>query len=219
MKSKKTTYGNRLAADVMQYKNEIKEWSKSKELNQRLAYRLYKCADAHALTPRDVAAFPHLLDRFELDPCDVNETIIAGANRLDRMHGGLIEEAVIKINRMCCLIDYQTAYNASGCATQQEYNDLIAPRIKHVAEATVAVATQEKSESGRFTIYGHAPTAILRWMGAEKWSIDDSARVIRKLGAAVADATVTIQVKRGRGNEPKLPALTEQQANDIYEMF
>lgn len=69
-------------------------------------------------------------------------------------------------------------------------------------------------------IYGHAATAILRWMGAEKWTREEAMKALKSLGSDVVEATANIQMKAGAkggdcGGRGPVPNLTPEQRAEL----
>lgn len=65
-------------------------------------------------------------------------------------------------------------------------------------------AKAEKKE--RVGVFGYAATAVIRWMGKNKWSTEDAAKALKSFGVSVAEATIKIQLKAGQTGERGDPA-------------
>lgn len=75
-----------------------------------------------------------------------------------------------------------------------------------------AAAVSTGSGAKRFNIFGHVVTAVIRWMGAHRWTVDQAQRAIAKIGLPVAPATVQAQIRGGMTGTRGEPAdLTEDQ--------
>tara|TARA_R100000808_G_scaffold6960_3_gene20371 strand:+ start:7120 stop:10173 length:3054 start_codon:yes stop_codon:yes gene_type:complete len=63
-------------------------------------------------------------------------------------------------------------------------------------------------------LWDHQPTAVLRWMGQEGFSVDEASFVMRKTGTSVSEATVKTQV-RGWQTRGVIAPLTPEQAQAL----
>ena len=76
--------------------------------------------------------------------------------------------------------------------------------------------TANTGSAQRYSWNGFAATAILRWMGANGIKAKAAGNALVKLGVeGVSGATVQTQVQAGRKPDAKLPALTEEQVEQI----
>lgn len=83
-------------------------------------------------------------------------------------------------------------------------------------EATEAVSRVEvKSKRPKFQ--GLHAASLIRWLASEAYSRDRIVSVLRQLDMNVADATIGIQMSRGRRGE-QLPEVTEETADLLFEM-
>lgn len=94
-----------------------------------------------------------------------------------------------------------------------------APKQRLTATEQPAPGGMIGGTEARPTVYGHAVTALLRWMGAEGWSVSRCLETLRAVGVTgIAEATVRIQTKagaRGDGSRGPTPELTEEQAHTL----
>jgi hypothetical protein len=98
--------------------------------------------------------------------------------------------------------------------------------LKSLEEARRGLASQvdgiEKTRQSmpagetRDMIYGHAVTAVLRWMGKDKWDFRDVKRCLAVLKVSVADATIRAQLLAGRQGKRGEPAkLSKEQRMEL----
>lgn len=87
-----------------------------------------------------------------------------------------------------------------------------------VTDATKTV-TQGERGGKRYTLFGHPVTAVLRWMGTDAWTVEQSRAALTAMGIEdVADATLTAQLRAGRkGERGPAAELTEDQINQLYK--
>lgn len=74
-----------------------------------------------------------------------------------------------------------------------------------------------KRQIVRAQIFGHAATAVIRWMGANGWTFDEARAALAEFGAAgISDTTVRIQLPAGKKGErgPAAP-ISEDQAKQL----
>lgn len=74
----------------------------------------------------------------------------------------------------------------------------------------------------RISLFGHPVTAVLRWLGANDWKVDDVKKVLGELGLEVADSTIAIQLRAGKVGDQSRgePApITEAQANELLDLL
>lgn len=60
------------------------------------------------------------------------------------------------------------------------------------------------AKGARFELHGHPVTAVLRWMGANKWNKEEARKHLDANGCeAVSDSTIGVQLSKGKkGSEP-----------------
>lgn len=67
-------------------------------------------------------------------------------------------------------------------------------------------------------LWGHQPTAVIRWMGKEGWNFKQAKHALGHSGVDVADATIRAQLLAGKKGERGAPAdLTDEQKNHLQE--
>jgi hypothetical protein len=90
-----------------------------------------------------------------------------------------------------------------------------------VAPAKPKTEKKPKLDSKRIQIFGFAPVAILRWMGANQFDKDSALRALAALGAGhISPITASIQLRDGRigaGQRGEVPQLTDAQAKQIRQ--
>lgn len=88
----------------------------------------------------------------------------------------------------------------------------------NVGEATAKTIpgrrVQKESAQAAPELYGHQPTAVIRWMGKEGMSFQDAKRIFAETGTQVSDATIRAQLLAGRQGTRGAPAAlkAEEQA-------
>lgn len=98
----------------------------------------------------------------------------------------------------------------------EEINDKLLKEINRVTTTQQAIAKGEMEAPKRAELYGHSITAVLRWMGKEKWSFEDAKAAMLRKGIQLADATFRAQLLAGRKGERGEPAnLTKEQEADL----
>lgn len=64
-------------------------------------------------------------------------------------------------------------------------------------------------------VWGHQPTAVIRWMGQEGWSAKEAQQVLKAKGLDVSENTIKTQLSWGKlGKKPPAP-LTPEQMTDL----
>ena len=78
--------------------------------------------------------------------------------------------------------------------------------MKERAKTKKTPKPAKEEKKGRVGVFGYAATAVIRWMGQNKWSAEDAAKVLKSLGVSVAEATIKIQLRAGLTGERGDPA-------------
>lgn len=69
------------------------------------------------------------------------------------------------------------------------------------------------------TVFGHAPTGVLRWMGTEGFTFKEARATLDSLGVEASDATIRAQLLAGKKGERGAPApLTDEQKAKLQEL-
>jgi len=69
-------------------------------------------------------------------------------------------------------------------------------------------------------IFGHVPTAVIRWMGAEGWTTTQAVAVLESLDIDVAIGTIRAQLRGGvTGKRGAIPELTDNQVDTLYGLL
>lgn len=80
-------------------------------------------------------------------------------------------------------------------------------------------STEPREAKKLDAIFGHAVTAVIRWMGKAHFSFDEAMSVLNSMECEVAEGTVRTQLqcgKKGQRGEPA--ALTDEQATELKEL-
>lgn len=64
-------------------------------------------------------------------------------------------------------------------------------------------------------LWGHQPTAVIRWMGQEGWTWQEAQQVLAKKGLQVPEGTIKTQLSQGKSFKKPPAALTEPQIADL----
>ncbi|HVS35728.1 MAG TPA: hypothetical protein VMS17_09105 [Gemmataceae bacterium] len=81
----------------------------------------------------------------------------------------------------------------------------------------VSAQAPRPRKSTRCEIFGHSATAVIRWMGANRWSFADCRAALAAHGAAgTSDATIQTQLRAGRkGERGPAATITSTQAEEL----
>lgn len=74
----------------------------------------------------------------------------------------------------------------------------------------------------RVKVFGMSVTAVLRWMGADGWSMDKARKALTKLGLDIGEQTITSQVYSGRDpDSPRgdVPELSKEQGEALRALY
>jgi hypothetical protein len=133
-----------------------------------------------------------ILDRYDLVPEDCTPIVVHHAQKI---YSILDKEFYARVE----------AYNARF-GTPEEFHQ------QDPAFSGISRASQSNQK-----IFGYFATAVIRWMGVEKWNSTEAMRALKRLGCVVQLSTVQAQLLAGKKGERGEPAkLTEEQANSLY---
>lgn len=178
-----------------------------------IAAAIVRIADKHQIMPKDVIHFPHHLRAGGVDPSIVTPEILTEATRLDRQESKALLAKAEEIN---------AAIQAKRKAKQ-------IPTITHQVHQSIGITVIEPKPAKepkiktpapeRIKIMGHAPTAVLRWMGKMGWDFAKASKTIANLGCDhIAEGTIRIQLNRGKKGTDGAPAeLTPYQIRKVKE--
>ena len=109
-----------------------------------------------------------------------------------------------------------TSSGRTQCATP---NMKAMPKTEGVGELGGDVPNPvgtEPATGGRYSLYGHPATAVLRWMGKEGLTVEQAERLLQSHGLGVSGTTVRIQIRAGKtGDRGDPAALTHEQRKDL----
>jgi len=98
--------------------------------------------------------------------------------------------------------------------------------VKNSVPGVEVRSTEGKGGGRRFWIFGHPVTAVLRWMGANAWTLEDCKAAFEKLGISnVNTTTIYCQLIAGRKGPPDYggrgdpAALTPQQGEALEQLI
>ncbi len=85
----------------------------------------------------------------------------------------------------------------------------------------VVTVTEGKKGGKRFLVFGFPVTAVVRWMGADAWLLEDAQKALNALGLADVELnTIKAQLLAGRKGERKPPAaLSKDQEDTLYAVL
>lgn len=162
-------------------------------------------ADHHGITHASVGRFPDLLEPYGLQAEQITPAVTSAALNYHRREMERLRARVKAINER----------RGFGVGETQ-------PKALKGAKArpTQATGSQNpappKPAKNSNGLFGYPVTAVLRWMGANGWSVTDAATALANLNIEVALATIRCQVaagKKGQRGEPA--AISPAQAQEL----
>jgi hypothetical protein len=166
----------------------FKEYSR-----RRIIAMLAELADAQSMRAIDVIRFPDLLKTVDLSPQQVTTALAHAADGVNRRAvAALIEK-----------------YGANRPVTAA---DLPADLIEQLALNKKRKREQrdgipKDAPPSRKLLFGHAVTAVIRWMGVDGWNFKEAREALDSLGfEVISGVTINIQLKAGIKGERGAPA-------------
>lgn len=158
----------------------------------------------------------------------IQETLADGFNQLIKEHeeavagftvhsrGDAIERAANRIKETRVKIEAYANY-------LQDKSEALLKAVddaKKKLAAQVAVITKQKEENPELTqrseLVGHSVTSVLRWMGANGWTLEQAREALKRHNIEVAEVTLTSQFRGGQLGKRGEPAqLTKEQIAEL----
>lgn len=117
---------------------------------------------------------------------------------------GTIEGAAERINSTRVKVEAYAHYLADRSRDLLREVDVANTQLREqVARLAGERAAAPPTDPESRVIYGHAMTAIVRWMGNEKWSYAEARHVlVEQMEVKIGDGTIKTQLRRGLKGEP-----------------
>ena len=110
--------------------------------------------------------------------------------------------------------------NPTNNGGKQRVSDYTTTKRVEVENKTQIPVTCTEGKLGgrRYLLYGHNVTSVLRFLGLDGWTLEESSKLMTILGLSVKEATLKAQLRAGRLGERGDPAkLTDEQVAQLYQ--
>lgn len=164
----------------------------------KIAELVAKLADSEGMTEADVVRFPDLLKKVRLKPSDITGGIVLHAHRMNR---AAIDATLAKYARK----------------SRIEYVEPIA--VKPAIEPTVKAPAEPKPDHRggiRMRILGYTAAAVVRWMGAKRWTEEQATKVVRYFDCPMTTGHIRYYLKQGQ-QKLRLPAISKEHVRLLTE--
>ncbi len=177
---------------------------KKSPIEQRLA----DAADYEGLMVDDLATDPRLLKKHKIKGIDERVIQHARAYHRDRM------------NEIVRIADDRNAEIEKAARQEMGLNDDSETETKEEPQGQETMAATITSRTGtRQLVWDkYAATAMIRWMGVKKWGFDQARYAMNKIGSEVADATIRIQLRRGKAGQAEPAKLNRAEQKKLNAM-
>lgn len=182
-----------------------KSTKKSKAPAMTLGEKIAAAADREGMSEAAVVSFPDFVLAYGLE--GATDADILQAEGINRSRSRAITKGLAERNA--------AVLKKREVAPEEPEESEAAPKPKKKSKAVSSDPTApEKAPKAKPAApvkskvlwEGFAPTAVIRWMGKEGWSLEHSMAAIAGVGIHLADATFKIQWKAGQKGERGEPA-------------